>query len=121
MKSLILALSLILSFSLSAEEMSTADYDQIQIGKINAGYLDMIDKEIKKTEVSIENALGNLGEPVSDQEGKILAGMLNMIDSELALAKELRLELDSQEDILDADAKPIFEKLELIQDLLTGL
>lgn len=121
MKSLILALTLILSFGLSAEEMTTSDFDQIQNGKINASYLSMVDEEIKKSEARIEFAVANLDEPITDQEGKILAAMINMIESELELAKELRKELDSKEDIFDEDTAPIFEKLELVKDLVAGL
>ena len=107
--------------SLSAAEMSAAEHDQIQTGKINAGYLNLVDKEIKQTEARIEFAIANLNEPVNDQEGKIVAGMISMIERELEQVKVLRLELDSKEDIFDVDTAPIFEKIELIKMLIVGL
>lgn len=96
-------------------------YEMNQIGKINAGYLNAIDMEIFALQGKFESEVGSLGDTDDLMEGKIRATLINMIESELGEIASERAKLDSDNDIIDSDVKPIYEKIEHVDKLIDDL
>jgi hypothetical protein len=103
--------------SLSMESV----FNMNQYGKINATYLNALDMKIFSTRVKFEQELNMLGDTTDHMEGKIRAHLINMIEAELNDVIKERSTLDNDNDIIDTDVEPIYEKIEKIERLISEI
>lgn len=124
MKTLITLFALMVSlssFANGSEEFVGANDHQTIQGRIDAGYITMLENDLQEISEEVYLTIGDLGEPHDVTEGKIRAGIIQQIESKLAELKKVKESIEGKSGIEDSDLEPFNKKISVIKALLANL